>query len=153
MGTNFYHHIPPNHPLFEKLIKKNHAGYNDLVQHSASANNEKHLLLGLIDGSIKKEDIRLVYHLGKSSCGWAFDFRGYEEIIESLSELKSSLKSGGEIYDEYGDLITPEKLINLIKNKVNKQDILDYATKENCFTIDKIRRDDDGHCFCFYEFS
>ncbi len=57
-------------------------------------------------------------HIGKSSGGWTFSFRGYpEDGIKSWQDWLLILKAGGKIYNEYGDQISIRDFIKLVKSK------------------------------------
>lgn len=67
-----------------------------------------------IDGGIFGIDER---HIGKSSGGWCFSLHVYpEENINTLNDWKKLLIQG-EIYDEYGDKISYDELINIITKR------------------------------------
>ena len=55
------------------------------------------------------------FHIGKSSVGWAFSFRGYPTFeLESWKQWKEFLKDK-IIKDEYGDTITYQDFVDLIE--------------------------------------
>lgn len=65
-------------------------------------------------------------HLGKSSAGWAFTFRGYPEPAEASSLVTwpvtdfgswRRLLDLGPVYDEYGQEVTPAELLERIESK------------------------------------
>lgn len=57
-------------------------------------------------------------HLGKSSTGWAFMFRGYraEPRVEPVTTFRSWLRllDLGEIRDEYGTAVSRDELLRII---------------------------------------
>jgi hypothetical protein len=55
------------------------------------------------------------HHIGKSSWGWAFSFRGYrEERLVSWQAWKQFL-ADREIRDEYGDAVSWEDFVRMIE--------------------------------------
>ena len=58
-------------------------------------------------------------HIGKSSAGWQFTFRGYEyENIHSYKDWVNRLtNTEGQIVDEYGHEHTIKDLLDLIARK------------------------------------
>ena len=68
-------------------------------------------------------------HIGKSSCGWTFSFRGYRDdweigrTIQSESEsewrefIAESAEAGAIIKDECGDVVTPEQFWKMVDAK------------------------------------
>lgn len=67
-------------------------------------------------------------HIGKSSAGWEFHFRGYKKsdlsnpddpkalVVESFADWRRLLQ-GQKIKDEYGDDVTPETMIQIAGRK------------------------------------
>jgi|SRR3990167_11567317 len=111
-------------------------------------------------------------HIGKSSCGWQFHFRGYrDDGINSYADwLKIFKETGAEIVDEYGDVIsladfkklvkskkgemnhynivfnTPETDVELFHHKRYRNIIRDDDFKNRCW------KDAEGHAFTDWEF-
>lgn len=57
------------------------------------------------------------YHIGKSSWGWAFSFRGYRsERLVSWQSWKQFLRDK-VIMDEYGERVDYDWLVNFIENE------------------------------------
>ena len=57
------------------------------------------------------------FHIGKSSAGWVFSLHVIpEKSINSLADWKSFLK-GKTIYDEYGDPVEYQKMIEIITER------------------------------------
>jgi hypothetical protein len=84
-----------------------------------------------------------VYHIGKSSMGWKFLFRGYEDQgLTSASKWFEYLASRN-IVDEYGTEWLLEEFISLIKSKMDG--LVHYDPKKKI--------DDQGHPVAYYEFS
>ena len=55
------------------------------------------------------------FHIGKSSMGWAFTFRGYPTFkLESWKQWKEFLKDK-TIMDEYGDSMTYDSFVDMIE--------------------------------------
>lgn len=58
-----------------------------------------------------------VYHIGKSSFGWAFSFRGYRsEGLTSWMAWKEFLRNK-HIKDEYSDSIDYDKFVSMIETE------------------------------------
>lgn len=72
-----------------------------------------------------------VLHVGKSSVGWAFIFRGHPDrgIVTSVDWRKRIAESLCGLYDEYDRLVTPEEFWELVEAKrggrVNPGDRID----------------------------
>ena len=58
-------------------------------------------------------------HIGKSSAGWTFNFRGYDDIRSYKDWLAILEKEQVIIYDEYGDTISLEDFKKLVESKRN----------------------------------
>jgi hypothetical protein len=82
-------------------------------------------------------------HLGKSSIGWVFGFRGHENI-ESFREWEKFIKDNNcLIYDEYGRKHHWNDFLKLVDRKSG-------GSKH---TLDKYHREDiDGYSFTDIEF-
>jgi hypothetical protein len=55
-------------------------------------------------------------HIGKSSSGWTFSFHGTDQI-RSWTDWKAHLAAGGEIRDEYGEVVSLEQFAALVERK------------------------------------
>ena len=98
-------------------------------------------------------------HIGKSSCGWTFSFRGYSEgegglNIRSYKEWLKFLeivleKPGYEIQDEYGNKVTLEEFSSFVdmKRKEPRNHALMFLHYGNEWV------DEEGHSFSGGEFS
>ena len=65
-------------------------------------------------------------HIGKSSLGWTFSFRGHEQI-RSYSDWLEVLEAGGTILDEYGRAVSLDDFKALVASKVaGKNHIAEY---------------------------
>lgn len=114
-----------------------------------------------------------VLHIGKSSGGWTFSFRGYRDEYEpvrvtTFADWKDLLKQpNSKIYDEYGQTETVEGFLELVKSKqtakYNGSDLMiranrgDREAQEACgpFWRDpdgKHWLDPEGHSFSEGEF-
>ena len=105
------------------------------------------------------------YHIGKSSWGWAFTFRGYSaDGLVSWKTWKEFLKTQ-IIKDEYGDRIPYEEFVEMIEG-VKAPDFvypdghknLQHNTQGKIdsrpwFNPDFDWDDEDGYAFCSREFS
>jgi hypothetical protein len=63
-------------------------------------------------------------HIGKSSSGWCFALHvadprhSWDEHPKSLEEWQERWASG-RIFNEYGDQVTPERMLDIITNRSN----------------------------------
>ena len=88
-------------------------------------------------------------HIGKSSQGWRFGFRGYPGEIDSYQDLLEYLSLPEvTIVDEMGRAISIEKFKDLVESK-KESSIRDHAVEypEDCWI------DAEGHGFHGREFS
>jgi len=61
-------------------------------------------------------------HIGKSSAGWCFGLHVYpEQNINDLDDWKPLFKKGN-IYDEYGNKISYDKMIDVITKRKSDKD-------------------------------
>lgn len=103
----------------------------------------------------KRYDIEC--HIGKSSAGWAFTFRGYREMrLVSWPAWKEYLK-GRQIRDEYGDVVSHEEFVELIEKfkspKANRLQHNVEGRKSGWFNPEYDWDDEDGYAFSAREFS
>ena len=100
-------------------------------------------------------------HIGKSSYGWTFSFRGYdgstgEPVIKSEKDWRRVMKEPDRgIYDEYGRNISYKRFWQLVsKKKISRNNHTDYCKEhypgEEC---GKNWKDDKGNSFSGYIFS
>lgn len=79
----------------------------------------------------KRSICQEVKHIGKSSYGWKFLFRGYEEEnIRNVEDWKKYIKENDLlILDEYDDEISFEDFFKLVeeKQKENNKDDFKYS--------------------------
>jgi len=88
-------------------------------------------------------------HLGKSSKGWKFLFRGYsDEGIESFKDWIKRLEKGGFIYSEHGEQILIRDFIEFIKSKQNSRE---HEAEE--FYGNLVWKDKKGYDFTDADFS
>ena len=105
------------------------------------------------------------YHIGKSSMGWAFSFRGYRaSLLVSWGAWKEFLKDK-TIVDEYGSTIDYDDFVNMIETykspgyiNANGMQNLQHNTQGKIdtrpwFNIEYDWDDEDGYAFCSREFS
>jgi hypothetical protein len=105
------------------------------------------------------------YHIGKSSYGWSFSFRGYRnEGLDSWKNWKNFLKDE-VIMDEYGDIIPYEKFVEMIETYKSPNYIREDGRKNlqhnqegkssvhRWFSDEYDWDDDDGYAFSAREFS
>lgn len=107
-------------------------------------------------------------HIGKSSIGWTFSFHAIREgEIENMPSLKiESYKDwlklyddiNGEIYNEYGEIISIKQFKELVKNKMKEKLTHTIYCQNSKNTYDKIYAnenyflDSEGHSFSYGEF-
>jgi|GEM_PF-1427931 len=113
-------------------------------------------------------------HIGKSSCGWQFHFRGYRDdgIVNFQDWLKEFGDSNKEIYDEYGEKIEIKDFIDRVilkrsellnhynvccNHPMNEHERKYLCERPNMYPSDDLERrtwkDDEGYCFTDWEFS
>ena len=100
-------------------------------------------------------------HIGKSSAGWQFSFRGYrspeyQPPITSFEDWKKELQIEGKIFDEYGREISYEDFVALVEKKRSETyNQYDYCKEHSAWrNIDETDwKDDEGHPFSSTEFS
>lgn len=98
-------------------------------------------------------------HIGKSSQGWPFTFRGYDEehSYSDRTEVKAVLRdwatwktwllsTGGRILDEYGEVLSLDALEELVVTKRR------YSTQSYIRSDDFARMTDDGDLVSLREF-
>jgi hypothetical protein len=95
-----------------------------------------------------------VRHIGKSSAGWTFTFRGYEDVT-SYRQWLEKLQGVGYIKDEYGEDVTLEQFVALVESKRNEPNnhaLYVRARRGRYGDVDDYL-DEDGHSFSPREFS
>lgn len=109
-------------------------------------------------------------HIGKSSVGWTFSFRGYNNecdnfVIKSYKELINVIKNNNmNIYDEYGHKTSLQEFKDLVESKRKSdndsyRNSLDKISQENSegtlarIVFRDMWLDDKGNNFCRREFS
>lgn len=106
------------------------------------------------------------FHIGKSSMGWAFSFRGYPTFaLESWKQWKEFLKDK-TIMDEYGDNMTYDSFVDMIETYKSPGYINPHTGRKNqqhneagkkdkypWFNPEYDWDDEDGYAFCSREFS
>lgn len=94
----------------------------------------------------KKPTVTEPIHIGKSSCGWLFNFQDneywhtYPQVKQWLKENVVSEQGEYVILDEYDEIVTYDELIDLIDTKQN--DPKNLANPDNfsyCRNIDGYR--------------
>lgn len=95
-------------------------------------------------------------HLGKSSYGWKFHFRGYRDTyqpdIKSVNDWKDFL-AGKQIFDEYGKEISHTDFWQFVEGKQQGRSNLEDPLRPNPYsTGPRVWYDDEGYWFCDYEF-
>lgn len=87
-------------------------------------------------------------HIGKSSLGWTFSFRGHKELgINSWKDWQEFIENNeGDIFDEYGSPASLESLRNLVEVKRDgRNHSVEYP--------DGHYLDLEGHSFSYHGFS
>ena len=106
------------------------------------------------------------FHIGKSSMGWAFSFRGYPTFkLESWKQWKEFLKDK-TIMDEYGDSMTYDSFVDMVEtykapgyinpHNGRKNQLHNEAGKKDkypWFNPEYDWDDEDGYSFSSREFS
>jgi hypothetical protein len=84
-----------------------------------------------------------IVHIGKSSMGWRFTFRGYPEQGLTSAKAWFAYLEGKRINDEYDRPVTLDEFKALVERK--KSDGVYYSERKQL--------DDEGNPIAFYEFS
>ena len=102
-------------------------------------------------------------HLGKSSAGWTFTFRGSRvdgvvDFASWVARVHSLLSCGYDIVNEYGDIIAPDDMFKLIIEKRGERN--NHATyvkitppHSEFWNEEQDWNDVDGNSFSDVEFS
>ena len=92
-------------------------------------------------------------HIGKSSAGWTFSFRGHEDA-RSWQEWRAILTAGGAIFDEYGTPVTPENFERMVTEKQsapnNHTRYMEAHYSPEAAAYDRL--DEEGHAFSHRDF-
>lgn len=94
------------------------------------------------------EQVGKELHIGKSSSGWTFSFRGHHNLgIRSWEDWQLFIESkGGSIINEYGGEISLDDLRELVDSKKDgRNHSVEYP--KSCYL------DSEGHSITYYEFS
>lgn len=86
-------------------------------------------------------------HIGKASCGWAFNFQAHIDIRSYNDWLKIFEEEKGIIQDEYSQIISVEEFKNIVELK--RKESKNYA---DLYPEDSYK-DEDGNSFSEYNFS
>ena len=106
-------------------------------------------------------------HIGKSSAGWTFSFRGYKDTddytsylinvpVESWKDWQEILRKEDNIYDEYNRKISFEEFQKLVESKKEQpNNHVTYCEKEYADTdyLNRLWLDEEGNSFSDSEFS
>lgn len=84
----------------------------------------------------KKPRIVKVYdeiHLGKASVGWKFSFQRQPEYYNNYEEFEDFILNNKDfiVKDEYGNVIKPKDLLELIKQKQKEKNPEDFKYDQN----------------------
>ena len=91
-------------------------------------------------------------HIGKSSFGWQFSFRGYSEI-RSYKDWIKELENNGTIYDEYGRGMSLKEFKLMVKLKSKGKNHYDYCKIHHPDSMSDQWKDERGFSFQSNEFS
>ena len=77
-------------------------------------------------------------HIGKSSCGWCFSLHIYpERSLLNLKQIwrfiKSNVDKSAIIEDEYGEVISLEEMLKIIRERSRPDKLTDEDIKNNSF--------------------
>lgn len=86
-----------------------------------------------------------IRHIGKSSAGWAFVFRGYDDVA-SFQDWRRILTYGGTVVDQYDREVKLRYLLDLVAAK------RDHANHAVQYPGPTTWLDDEGHPFNGHEF-
>lgn len=94
-------------------------------------------------------------HIGKSSAGWAFSWRGYRDrgiasVADWRRHIAARVAEGWRIQNEYGDTETPESFWAWQEKRAKAPDLWKHSEKHPS-PDDWL--DAEGHSFGDYEFS
>lgn len=107
------------------------------------------------------------YHIGKSSAGWSFSFRGYpSDELESWKQWREFLKDK-IIKDEYGETVSYDNFVDMIETIKAPGYVNPLTGKKNQQHNDAMKKDkyyfgfdpnmewddEDGYAFSSREFS
>ena len=105
-------------------------------------------------------------HIGKSSAGWTFSFRGYKDYdykdngfdnpVISWKDWKEILRKEDNIYDEYNQKISFKEFEKLVESKKEQpNNHVTYCEKEYADTdyLNHLWLDEEGNSFSDSEFS
>ncbi len=91
-------------------------------------------------------------HIGKSSAGWQFSFRGYSEL-RSYKDWIKELERHGTIYDEYGRGMSLKEFKLMVNTKRKGQNHYDYCKIHHSNSMQDQWKDSKGFSFQSNEFS
>ena len=78
---------------------------------------------------------RRILHIGKSSAGWKFAFRGYlnkdDIVIKSVEDWKEFLKGDYAILDEYDREISYDDFFKMVEEKQKENNPDNFTTDVN----------------------
>lgn len=90
-----------------------------------------------------------VMHIGKSSGGWAFSFRAYDDIRSETAwrgKIEEAVALGGQIRDGFENVRTPDEFWSLVDEK---RSLKKHAVEHPQYSF----LDDKGNSFTDEEFS
>lgn len=94
-------------------------------------------------------------HIGKSSAGWAFGLRIHpDKGITSLDDWKKKWSAGGQIRNEYEEVVTVEEMLDRITNRSHPNGLLYASDIPELARSGATRIKGEGtYEYCNYEFS
>ena len=89
------------------------------------------------------------FHIGKSSWGWAFSFRGFKyEKLESWKDWKEYLSQPNVIIvDEYREFIPVDKFINMIETFKSPNYVNPQTKHKNSSMFEAVKKTDGGYYY------
>jgi len=102
-----------------------------------------------------------IFHIGKSSFGWTFSFRGHkynsptgEPLLSYIDWVKFLMRSNVTIKDEYDRVISYQEFIDLVESKKTEpNNHTVYVAKEYPSQVRYCWTDQQGNSFSDQEFS
>lgn len=90
-------------------------------------------------------------HIGKSSAGWEFSFRGYDEDIRSWKDWQNKI-AGRDVIDEYGGKMSFTDFKRMVESSEGQNHTAYCKKKYEDIYLD-LWQDDEGYSFYGGEFS
>lgn len=91
-------------------------------------------------------------HIGKSSGGWRFIFRGYEGL-KTWSDWKKKLEGSEDIFDEYGDQVSYDSFVKMVEESTSGKSHYQYLMENWRCCLSTEWEDNEGFSFTSLDFS